>query len=1085
MKQKFTFVLLLFFFVIQSVVAQNVRVAGVVIGEEDGEPVIGASVVVKGTTQGTVTNYDGEFSLEVSRNAVLQISYVGMRMQEVTAQPQMRILLASDSQALSEVVVVAYGQQRREAITGAVANIKSESIERRPIAVATAALEGQALGVQVNNGYGEPGSTPQIRIRGFNSINGDNAPLYVINGVPLGGSVEDNNPLADINPADIESISVLKDASSAALYGNKAANGVILITTKGGRMGQDNLEMQVNINQGFYSRGTKEYKRLNPYQYMDTYWQSRRNALYTDDQSKSSPKYSTWADANPDALPVVMSGIGERYNIFNKDWDNLFDSNGKLAPGTEIGNNYKDDLDWYDGLERTGYRGEYNVNARGGSKKATYYMSVGYLTEEGFMKHSGSERLTGNAKVDVTPTSWLKTGINLNGSIQEYDKMTASSVDNATSYINPFYAARNMAPIFPVHLHDPATGEYLLDVKGDRQYDGGTNRLQSNNRHIIWETELNKDKTYRSTLDGTAYADVKFLNDFVLSIKGNLNSRSSTNKTYDNSLIGDGSGQGRMKQVEYRYKNYLFQQLLNWKRTFNKVHNVEALIGHENFYYNYQYSYLYKTDEKFANIMELSNFTTFSSVDGYQNGYKTEGYFSRVGYNYDYKYFGEFSFRRDGSSRFHKDHRWGNFWSLGGSWIASEEEFIKQNEWIDYLKLRAAYGEVGQDSGVGYYGWMALYTSTQNGGNGAYYKGQELAKELGWEKAKSMSFALESSLFRRVNFNVEYYDKTSEDLLFEVSLPTSIGATDREKTRPTITRNLGSVSNRGVEIGFDVDIIQTKEWTWNVGMNLNYLKNKILKLPEEYGNSGYISGTKRYLKGHSIYDFWLYKFAGIDREDGRSLYLVNDEEYTVNPEDKDKILLKKGEYKVIDGVTYVYNSTNAKKDWSGTSIPKVYGSFTTSLKYKDFQLSALFTYQLGAKALDRTYRNLMIAAATPSALHSDILKAWSPEKAGTGIDPNGIPIVNTSQSTNNNFESDRFLISTNYLNIKNITFSYSLPKSFISPIGLKGLLVTASMDNVYLFSKRQGMDPQQSWNGIINNGYPPARIMTFGLNVKF
>lgn len=1082
MMKKLLFSLLFLVAAVAAVNAQT-QVRGVVLSAEDNEPVVRATVVAKGSSARTMTNHNGEFTLNVPDNVKsLIVSYVGMIPHEVAVGPNIRVLLESAT-TLDEVVVVAYGQRRKEAITGAVSNIKSDAIEKRPIAVATAALEGQALGVQVNNGYGEPGAEPSIRIRGFNSINGDNSPLYVVNGVPMGGNV------GDINPADIASITVLKDASSAALYGNKAANGVILITTKGGRIGEESLNLQVNVNYGVYNRGVKEYERLNPYQYMETYWMARRNGLFTDDQAKAaaSQVYTNWSDANSAANGVVRTGIGANYNIFNQSWAELFDANGKLVAGTEILEGYRNDLDWYKGLERLGNRSEYNLNAAGGSSKASYFMSVGYLNEEGFLKHSSGERFTGNAKIDVQPSSWFKTGITLNGSHQIYNQMTADA-GNATLYINPFYFARNIAPIYPVHLHDTTTGEFLLDDNGKKQFDGGTNRPQSANRHNIWETMLNKDRVYRTTLDATVYSDFILPYGFTFSLKGNLNNRNTSNKSYDNSIIGDGAGQGRMKDIEYRYKNYMFQQLLNWNYTFNEVHNLDATIGHENFSYNSQYMYLYKVNEKIPNIMELSNFITMSNIDGYQSGYKTEGYLGRVGYNYDQKYFAEFSFRRDGSSRFEKNHRWGNFWSLGGSWSISREKFMKDIDWINNMKLRVAYGEVGQDTGVGYYGSMELYFSDTNGGDGAFYKSQYGAPSISWEKAKSMSAAVETRLFGRMNLTVEYYNKTSADLLFDIALPSSIGALDVSLINPVITRNFGSVSNRGFEIGVDVDVIRNTDLTWNIGMNLNTLQNKILKLPTEYGGTGLISGTKRYLEGHGIYDFWLYQFVGIDRSNGRSLYEFNDKDYYIAGQEAEgrTLVASPGvNYTVIDGVVYSNKTTYAKKDWSGSSIPDVYGSFNTSVRYKNFELSALVTYQLGGKAIDYTYQSLMSVIATPSAIHKDALKSWTPDQAGTGIDPNGIPLLNSSQSSDNNATSNRFLISTDYLNIKNISLSYTLPRTLTDKIKFNSVMVSASVDNLFLFTKRQGMNPQQSWNGIMNNGYVPARIFSLGLNVKF
>ncbi|MDL2245808.1 TonB-dependent receptor [Parabacteroides sp. OttesenSCG-928-J18] len=1061
----------------QYVVAQSIRVTGT-IQDEDGEPVIGATVQVKGTSQGTISDYDGNFAMEAPQNATLLISYVGMASQELKAAATMRIVMATDSKALDEVIVVAYGQQRKEAITGAVSNLKAESIERRPIASATAALEGQALGVQVNNSFGEPGSEPSIRIRGFTSVNGTSSPLYVVNGVPMGGN------MSDINPADIESLTVLKDASSAALYGNKAASGVILITTKSGRIGEEAIRINASISQGWYQRAMKEYERLDAKQYMEAYWESRRNALHTDNPTK----YPSYADANVDALNLVRNGVGENYNIFNKSWEDLFDANGKISAGTEILDGYKGDLDWYEPIERTGNRSQYGINASGGTKKGAYYMSLGYLSEEGFMKKSSGERITANLKVDVKPTSWLKMGITMNASSQEYNTMTADA-GSAGSYINPFNFARNMAPIYPVHLHDPATGDYVLDANKNRQYDsGGSGRPQANSRHNVWETELDKDKTYRTTTDMTAYADIILPYNFTVTVKGNLNQRNVSHKTYNNAIIGDGAGSGgRMKKEDTRYRNYMFQQLLNWRKTYNEKHSVEFLAGHENYYTNYDYGYIYKTSEKFANLMELSNFATMTSITGYQAGYRTEGYLTRAAYNYDQTYFVEGSFRRDASSRFHKDHRWGSFWSMGGSWIASNEEFIRQFEWIDYLKLRAGYGEVGQESSVGYYAWMALYGSTVNGGDGAYYKSQNEAKDITWESSRSASFALETNLFKRLNLSVEYYQRGSSNLLFSVNLPSSMGSVSTGATRPTVTKNFGTMVNRGWEFGLNGDVIKMKDFNWKLGANINLLKNEIKDLPEEYQGKGYISGVNRYLDGHSRYDFWLYQFAGIDKSNGRSLYMINDEDYYVegHATDTDEKTKLKEDFTVIDGVPYVYNTTYAKKDWSGTAIPKVFGSFTTSFRYRDFELSGLFTYQMGGKMIDYSYNSLMSFGTSPSALHVDILKSWRPEDASTGVDPNGIPTMNTTLSTFNNATSSRHLISSDYFVVKNVTLSYSIPRKVLKQIGLNGVTLSASGENLAIFTKKQGMNPQQSFGGTSNNAYVPARVITFGLNLNF
>ena len=1070
------------------------QVSGVVTGADDGQPVPGVSVVVLGTTIGTVTDANGRYSFDnVPADASLRFSFMGMSTQNiaVAGRQVVDVVLHLDAEALDEVIVVAYGQQRREAITGAVASIRAETLEKRPVSSATAALEGLALGVQVNNSYGEPGAEASIRIRGFNSISGSNEPFYVVNGVPMGGNI------GDINSADIESITVLKDASSAALYGNRAGNGVILITTKGGRIGQESVTIQANINVGVYQRGMPDYERLNAYQYMEAYWMGRRNGLVTD----NSDDYPNWSDANAAANIATQQGLV--YNIFNRDWDNLFDANGKLTPGTEILPGYRNDLDWWAPLERTGVRQDYSLSARGGTRNAAYFMSMGYLDEQGYTKQSGIERFTGNMRFELQATNWFRTGLILNGSHSVSDRMTGDS-GSSISFINPFYSARNVAPIYPVHLHDPDTGDFILDDDGNKIFDDGERfrRPQMNSRHIVWETELNKDRDFRTTLDAIAFAEITFLNDFKFTLRGNLNNRNSQRKTYNTALIGDGRGRGRMSQTDQRWQNFLFQQLLTWNRTFEHVHNVEVLLGHENSSYNRQYTYIYKQDENLANLMELSNFTTNTTINGYQNGHRNEGYFSRIGYSYNNRYFADFALRYDGSSRFYHENRWGTFWSLGGSWIISQEAFMLPFTWLDYMRLRAAYGQAGSDYSAGEYAWMALYFLGSNGGDGALYKSQNDATDVSWEKTGSFSAAVESRLFNRANLTVEYFDKRSIDLLFNLTMPASMGMTvngtaSGTGTRPTVLKNFGTSSNRGLEIGLDVDVVRTENFRWNLGTNFTYVKTKIVTMPDEYKEDGWISGLFKRQEGSGIYDYWLYQFAGIDRSDGRSLYQLDDKSWYIDLEgytgpgamtgDETRTLLAEANYVVHDDVAYVYNpGSHGKRDWSGTAQTPIFGAFTTAIEYKGFQLSGVFTYAMGAKTYDYSYQSLMGIGTAPSSMHLDVLKSWTPEQAGEGIDPNGTPALNhTHSSFNNAGTSTRWQINGNYMTIKNITLSYSVPNEMLGKIGLKNLVFSVTGENLAIFTHKQCTNPQTAWTNFSDNVFVPARILSMGINLQF
>ena len=971
----------------------------------------------------------------------------------------------------------AYGAQTKASVTGAISSVGADKIEQRPISSAAAVLEGSTSGVQVNSSYGEPGASATIRIRGFGSINGSNTPLYVLDGVPYQGNI------ADINPNDIESISVLKDAASAALYGNKAANGVIIITTKKGK--GSTISFNLTMNQGVYERGIAEYDKLNPREWMEAMWEGYRNSQITGGKDLST--------ANSLASENLVKEI-VKYNIFNAPDNQLFDERGKMLPGVQMLPGYKNDLNWYKPVERYGHRQEYNMNGGGATDKANYYFSVGYLDEKGYIKSSDFQRLSARTNINFDVTSWFRTGLSLSGTHQTKN-LTSGDADSNNSFINPFMFSRNMAPIYPVHLHDAKTGEYIRDESGNKVYDSGDERQrpQYAGRHIAWETDLNKTQQYRNTLNGQLFADFKFLKDFTFTLRGSINLSNTEQQGYNNAIIGDGKGQGRSSRDITRSKEYTFQQQLDWNKLIADKHHLNVLVGHENFKDAYNYLHGYKTDQIFENNIAMLNFTQITALDDYLMDYRVESYLSRVRYNYDQKYYGEFSFRRDGSSKFHKDNRWGNFWSVGGSWMVSNEDFMEPyRATINDLKFRASYGEVGNDASVGRYGYKELYSLNQNNNLGAAYKTQIQNEKLKWETTQSLGIAIEGRFWNRFNLTMEYFDKRSKDLLFDVNLPLSVGGTSTSYLESVVTRNIGTVSNRGFEINADVDIIKNRDWTWNVGMNGTYIKNKIIKLPEENREHGIISGTKKYTEGKGIYDFWMYKYAGVDQLTGLSLFHIDSEKYFVDPANagEGKELVEEGGY-IINGKEYVTSTTHAVKGWSGSAIPKWYGSLNTSLQWKDLTLSALFTYSLGSKVMDYNYLNLMSLSANPRSVHKDIKNAWHQAPEGmTENDPNrilknGTPRIDYTTDNNASTTSDRFLLSGDYFSIKNITLSYNFPRTITSKLGLSKLGLNMSIENLHTFTSKKGMTPTQSFSGTNYNVFVPARVLSFGLNAKF
>lgn len=1061
-------------------------VSGTVFSSEDDSPIIGASIKIQGTKMGAATDIDGKFRLEnVKKGATLVVTYIGMQTKTVKAGENMKIYMTSDSKSLDEVVVqVAYGAAKKSTLTGAVTQVDSKQIEVRPVSSVTSALEGTTSGVQINSTYGQPGEEPSIRIRGFGTVNGSATPLYVLDGVPFGGNI------SDLNSNDIESITVLKDAASCALYGNRASNGVILITTKRGK--GEKMAFNLKVNQGTYSRGIKEYKVLNAKEFMETSWLNLRNSRISagDDQ----------ATANAYASKNLIND--ELYlNIYNKADDQLFDANGKLVSDAQILDGYADDLDWYDNAIRDGYRQEYNFSGSQASAKSDYYFSVGYLNEKGYVTNSDFDRLTGRAAMNFRPKKWFNTGFTISGSHQ---KTNFTNGNSSASYTNAFMFCRDIAPIYPVHLHN-ADGSYQLDSFGNKQYDSGSytdengnpvlTRNQYQDRHVIWENELNENKSFRNTIQSSAYMDLKFLNDFTFTVKGELNVRNNENRTYNSALIGDGKGNnGRTSRSIYRYKNYTFQQQLNWNHTFGN-HTVGVLLGHENYSYFYDYTYIYKTNQTFAGQDNLDNFTNLTNGSGYSNRYRTESYLGRVRYDYQEKYNVEASFRRDGSSRFAKESRWGNFGSIGASWVVTKEDFMKPISWVNNLKLRADYGLVGNDAGAGYYSYMALYDSKQNHNTGAYYLSKLANTKLKWETGASFGIGVDARLFNRWNISAEYFDKRNKDLLFNVYLPLSAGATSSSSAEATITENMGTISNRGFEINTDVDIFKNKDWTVNLSANASFIKNKIVELPEQ-DKDGIISGIYKIAEGKSRYEFFTYTYVGVDQMTGNSLYKANLENYHVTTADGQTVGNADGNdiskyVTQIGNEYYVNNTSYALKEYHGSAIPKVYGSFAPSVRYKDLSLSLMFTYSIGGKVYDAVYSSLMSTGTTPSNYHKDILKSWSEIPSGMTEDSQdriwygGIPQINSSMTSTNNATSSRWLTDASYLVLKNINMSYSLPKAWVNALTLESIRLNLSCENAFTCTKRRGMNPQQSFNGYQYNYLVTPRVFTIGVDVKF
>lgn len=1048
------------------------RVSGIVLSAEDQEPVIGASVLLKGTTIGSITDIEGRFQISNVPDNVktIVVSFVGMKMQEVpVSSEEMKILLQSDSKQIDEVVVVAYGTQKKSSFTGSASTVGATTIEKRALSNVTAALEGNATGLQVTSATGQPGESASVRIRGFGSVNASSSPLYVVDGTVYNGNI------GDINPADIESMTVLKDAASTSLYGSSAGNGVILITTKKGQ-GTEGTNVNLTINQGWSNRAYKDYDKVDIWKYYPMQWEMLKNS------------YISSGKAAAEAAQLAAQNIGStlKYNPFVGVADDaIVGSDGKLNPAaTSL--KWGDDLDWEKAAFKTGYRQEYNLSYSNKTKKSDTYASIGYLNDNGYMLKTDFERYSGRLNYNIYPSTWFKTGLNL-GITRTSSNYSTSTSSNSSSYSNLTRFIRVMAPIYPVHAHDLDSGAYLnregkpTTHPSEYIYDYEGTRLSSNGRDAIAETEFNTRELTRMNQTATTYLTLTPLTGLNLTVNYALNNIDYRAKVYENPYVGDGTaGPGRLNQTATRALTQTFNQLITYNNTFGK-HHMDVLLGHESYSYKYEYLYGMKTQETVADMYEFNNFVNISSLDSYTETYRKEGYFGRVNYDYADKYYASLSYRHDGSSRFSKTNRWGNFWSFGASWRISQEEFMKDISWVNNLKLRASYGETGNDNilnssgGSDYYPYQTLYGLGYNNGTeaGAYFT--VIANSgLMWETQVSTDVALEFGLFNRLSGTIEYFRKDSRDLLFDVSQPTSTGVS-------SIIQNIGKVSNYGVEIDLDYTIFSNKSWDINVGANATFIKNKLIKLPETMSKNGYISGSKKWMEGRSIYEFWLRQWYGVDPQTGDGLYYLDTSAYN----EADGTLSQAVKATVVekDGQQLTNSYQYAKYDFSGSAIPKVFGGFNFRIGYKAFDLAATFSYQLGGKLLDLNYASMMDLSNFGYAMGTDLEKAWKQPGDITDVPR----IDNNSTHTNNIGQSysTRWLTSSDYLNMRSITLGYQLPTSLLNKAMIKSAKLSLTAENLFMLKARQGLNPMANYSGITYNEYMPSRNITIGLNVSF
>ena len=1066
--------LLLMTVVLASAVAmaQNRTVSGTVVSAADDEPLPGAAVQPVGGGVGVATDVDGNFTISVPKNVTkLTVSYIGMIAQTVDiTSDKLVIKLQNAANVLDDVIVTAYGQSTRQAFTGTAAVVSAAEIEKTQVSNVLNALTGKAPGLQVFNSSGQPGSGPsQMRIRGVSSVNSnvDNEPLIVLDGVPFAGVI------SAINPNDVESLTVSTDAAANALYGARGANGVIFITTKKGKAGQQ-ATVTLDAKWGANTRATQDYNTIkNPALYYETYYNSLSNYY----QSLGMSPETACRQAN--AQMIYGNGTGLGYQVYNVPDGELFiGMNGRMNPNATLGrlvnyngqDYYLTPDNWLDNTYSSSLRQEYNLSVSSATDKGDFYASFGYLKNEGIIKNTSFERFAGRLAANSQVKSWLKVGADM--SYTHYENKAMSGDGSTTLTSNPLAMAVGIAPIYPMFLRD-GKGQIMTNQVGMILYDYGNGENAGMSRpsgasagsNGMSYTRYNTNLTTGNSINATGIIEIRFLKDFKFTSKNNVYLDEKRGQSLTNPYVGSGVATGGAVSVSHsRFTLATYQQLLNWNHTFGD-HNVSALFGHENSYQRKSALAADRTQLFLPDIAELDNAVVDGTMESYTSSYNNEGWLFQGQYDYMSKYFGNVSFRRDASSKFHPKHRWGNFWSIGGAWILSKEDFLHV-DWINELKYKISYGEQGND-GISSYLYTNRYTVVNVGDKPAIspstVKGNP---NITWEKNGNFNTGIEFSLFNyRLTGEIDYYFRKTTGMLYSKPLAASTGYSN-------IYENFGNMTNQGIELQLNGTPISTRDWTWDIHMNLTYLRNRVTKLPdtnkkmEVEGYQGSASAGKFIGEGLPMYTWYCYDWAGVDPNTGEGLYWKD-------------IVDANGKVTGREKVTYKGDPTQYL---NGSALNDVYGGFGTTLSWKDIDFSVDFAYGLGGKVMDSSYKGYMMtpnASGVGGAFHADVLNSWSPANPNSDI-PRwqfGDEDISTS---------NRFLTSASYLSLQNINLGYTLPRNITKKFFVEKLRVYFAAENVWLWSKRQGLDPRQDISGATTNAYySPIRTLTGGLTLTF
>ncbi|MDR2118172.1 MAG: TonB-dependent receptor [Tannerellaceae bacterium] len=1011
--------------------AQNRQIGGVVTSAEDGEPLIGVTVMDKQTQKGTVTDEQGVFSLSLPERArTLQVSYLGYKTKEVTltGSQTLRIVMEPDVVAIDEVMVIAYGTGKKSTFTGSATVVKSESIEKIRSSNVTQALQGQSSGVQVINNSGQPGDDASIMIRGVGSINASSNPLYVVDGVAYDGY------LNQINSSDVESITILKDASATALYGSRAANGVIMITTKKGVSEKGQINFRSTF--GFSSLAVDLPRALTSAEFVQLTWLAMKNgrmdadvseaeaALYATDNLVNELKINPYTTSKPVGL------------------DGLVDPGAKLL--------YEGD--WRGELLKSRMRQEYTLDISGKTQKSDYYISGGYVNDKGIFTAQQFERFTTRANLNYQARPWLQAGTNisLSHSIREI------WLGNSTIWF-----LRTISPTYPVYEWDSEKGAYRQDANGDRIYDYGDGRQAWIGWNPLADAAYNPSPATTDNVSNRSYIEFTILPELKFRTNFSVDFYLYSYDGYTNSQYGYAAGYGGEAYKEnYRNMSYTVNNLLTYNKSFGD-HSLNVLAGQEAYSMNLKYLMASKRGFPFGGLREIGSASEMSDMDSYQNNYRLQSWLSRVEYDYADRYYISGSFRTDGTSRFHPDSRWGSFWSAGASWRISNEAFMKDYSWIDNLKLKGSYGAVGNDALSSYYAYQGLYATGRNDYNNAGVAISRLPnKNLKWESNIQLNVGVDFALFNRFGGSIEWFNRASKDLLFPMPMAPSTGF-------GSIDRNIGNVKNYGIEFQLNWQAVNRKDFKWTIDLNGTSYRNIITKLPQEEMNSG----SFKWREGESRYNFWGVEYAGVNPETGNDQYWKN----IYDTSSGEKVLTGRELTENLNELT-----SDDQKKYLGDALPKLFGGFTNTIVWKGIDLSALIYYSLGGKLYDGDYSQMM-SYRTGFSMHPDMLEAWTSGNTGARF-----PRISTAYANTMGSYSSKFLYDNTFVRLRNLTLGYTLPKALTGKIQVNSLRIFVQSDNPLTIGNAvgRGTDPEQNISGQTNNRFPVTRSISFGLQLN-